>query len=267
MSAFCTAAVWEMDLPANDKIVLLKLADVADDNGQSIYMAQDTIAKQCGCSVRTVKRIFKKYTDSGLLKMVSLKRVKAQGCNMENHGDRESRATESRARESPNTLRGGLQDTPRGLHRDLRGVNLDSYSNLGDSFTTLQLAKLAFDEYCLLANELNLVLPRSLTGERKRKIEKRIKDQCEGNIEGWRDALDAIRRSNFLQGRNDSTWNVTLDWLIKSSTNFQKVTEGNYDDTTADGDNGAARLRRKQIYDALAEGMENRGTATGSSQP
>ena len=267
MSAFCTAAVWEMDLPANDKIVLLKLADVADDDGQSIYMAQDTIAKQCGCSVRTVKRIFKKYTDSGLLKMVSPAGSKHKAATWKIMVT-ESHVPQSHVPESHPIL---LEEDSKILLEDSietpRGVNLDSYSNLGDSFTTLQLAKLAFDEYCLLANELNLVLPRSLTGERKRKIEKRIKDQCEGNIEGWRDALDAIRRSNFLQGRNDSTWNVTLDWLIKSSTNFQKVTEGNYDDTTADGDNGAARLRRKQIYDALAEGMENRGTATGSSQP
>ena len=41
------------------------------------------------------------------------------------------------------------------------------------------------------------------------------------------DAIDRIRESNFLQGRNDRGWTITFDWLIKPN-NFPKVIEGNY---------------------------------------
>ena len=42
------------------------------------------------------------------------------------------------------------------------------------------------------------------------------------------EAIDRIRRSDFLQGHNNRGWIITFDWFIKPS-NFAKVYEGNYD--------------------------------------
>ena len=42
------------------------------------------------------------------------------------------------------------------------------------------------------------------------------------------EAIENIRESDFLQGRNDRGWMVTFDWFLLPS-NFQKVLEGNYD--------------------------------------
>lgn len=55
------AYVWAGQLPldlvgASAFRVLLKMADVADENGKGVWMSAGTIAKDLGCSTRTVQR-------------------------------------------------------------------------------------------------------------------------------------------------------------------------------------------------------------------
>ena len=42
-------------------------------------------------------------------------------------------------------------------------------------------------------------------------------------------AIDNIKHSTFLHGKNDKGWTITFDWFVKP-TNFVKVLEGNYTD-------------------------------------
>lgn len=42
------------------------------------------------------------------------------------------------------------------------------------------------------------------------------------------DAIDKIKMSDFLQGRNNKGWVITFDWFVLPN-NFLKVLEGNYD--------------------------------------
>jgi len=67
MSVKITALVWELSLPLPDKMVLLRMADYADDRGGSIYPAVATIAHYCEMSPRAVQYTLKKYLDDGLL--------------------------------------------------------------------------------------------------------------------------------------------------------------------------------------------------------
>lgn len=47
-------------------------------------------------------------------------------------------------------------------------------------------------------------------------------------IEGYRKAIDEIKRSDFLQGRHTGRpWEITFDWFVKPN-NFPKVLDGNY---------------------------------------
>ena len=258
-----------MDLPSNDKIVLLKLADVADDDGQSIYMAQDTIAKQCGCSVRTVKRIFKKYTDTGLLQMVS------PAGSMHKAATWQIMVTQSHVPEShvpqshPMTLRGDSRRSP-------RGVTLDSMTPLGDSYTTLQKDNVclslgdcmdAFDAFIAVADKhKNIPKPRDLTVARQKLLRQRLEDA--GGLSGWRDVLAQVEQSSFLTG-DAGPWVISFDWLCKQS-NFNKVREGNYHDRTnagTDRHNERKHEARKAIYAALSGELEDNGaSATGSKQ-
>lgn len=45
-------------------------------------------------------------------------------------------------------------------------------------------------------------------------------------------AIDRIKASEFLQGKNKNGWTITFDWFVLPN-NFHKVFEGNYDDKNA----------------------------------
>jgi hypothetical protein len=64
--------------------------------------------------------------------------------------------------------------------------------------------------------------------------------------------VDCIANSKFLQGDNDRNFKGTIDWVIKNESNFTKVLEDRYNDTTttnkpsptaSDRDETNARLR------------------------
>lgn len=67
MSVKVTTWVWEQDLPPNAKIVLLAVADHADDDGGNSYPSHDTLAKKTGFSTRQVKRVLDSLVEMGYL--------------------------------------------------------------------------------------------------------------------------------------------------------------------------------------------------------
>lgn len=60
--------VWEIPLPCSQKLVLLKLADNAHDDGLSARPGVPTIAKQCGLSERTVQYALRDLEAAGLIR-------------------------------------------------------------------------------------------------------------------------------------------------------------------------------------------------------
>jgi len=50
-----------------EKIVLLKMADCANDEGAGIWMSVPKMANQCGCTDRHVQNVIKKYVAAGVL--------------------------------------------------------------------------------------------------------------------------------------------------------------------------------------------------------
>lgn len=59
---------------------------------------------------------------------------------------------------------------------------------------------------------------------RKRWLDARIRQYGEAAI---MDAIENIKKSDFLQGKSDSGWSIKFDWFVKPN-NFSKVLEGNY---------------------------------------
>jgi hypothetical protein len=59
--------VWDMDIPANEKLVLLAYADHAHHDGTGIYPAIKTIMKKTGYSERSVQEITRSLEKNGLL--------------------------------------------------------------------------------------------------------------------------------------------------------------------------------------------------------
>lgn len=66
MSIKIMSAVWDLDLPRDEKIVLLAFADHADDDGVC-WPAVERIAQKCGYSPRSIQRKLGPLQDRGLL--------------------------------------------------------------------------------------------------------------------------------------------------------------------------------------------------------
>lgn len=64
MSIKLMTAVWEIDLPASDKLVLLALADCANDEG-GCWPSMATLVKKCSKGERTVQAAIKSLADAG----------------------------------------------------------------------------------------------------------------------------------------------------------------------------------------------------------
>ena len=71
MSIRLMSLVWDIAFPTHSqKLIALKLADYASDQGGSIFPAVNTIAAHVGCDERTVQRVLKSFRDAGVLHLV-----------------------------------------------------------------------------------------------------------------------------------------------------------------------------------------------------
>lgn len=61
--------VWRTDLPTVEKMVLLVIADHANDEGTQAYPAQVTIARKASISVRTVQRAVNSLVARGYIRL------------------------------------------------------------------------------------------------------------------------------------------------------------------------------------------------------
>lgn len=68
---------------------------------------------------------------------------------------------------------------------------------------------------------------QAITDSRKIKVKARI-NSLNLKAEDIIQAINNIKNSGFLQGKNDKGWVITFDWLFKDDTRFTKVLEGNY---------------------------------------
>ena len=62
------------------------------------------------------------------------------------------------------------------------------------------------------------------TTERYKSMRERIKEY---SLDDFLEAIDLIKKSDFLQGKNKKKWFISFDWFVKPN-NFPKVLEGNY---------------------------------------
>jgi uncharacterized protein YdaU (DUF1376 family) len=78
-------------------------------------------------------------------------------------------------------------------------------------------------------------VPKALSEVRRKKLEGRIR---ENGLDGWEEAVRKAEASRFLRGEAGRTFAFSFDWLVEPR-NFQKVTEGNYDDKPTNGGGGS----------------------------
>lgn len=118
-------------------------------------------------------------------------------------------------------------DLDRDLDRDLE-KDIDSVSDKSDTLSV----RTDIEQVITIWNELDglgdIKAIRGIgdTGDRKRLTIARLKEY---GVDGFRNAVERIKVSDFLQGKhNGKPWAITFDWMIRPN-NFPKVLEGNYD--------------------------------------
>lgn len=88
----------------------------------------------------------------------------------------------------------------------------------------------AFEAWNLLAKDIGVKSIISLSDSRKQKLSKRIAEQ---SIDGFMQAMDAARRSDWLRIEKPAFF--TFDWVISNETNILKLLEGNFEKRTSNG--------------------------------
>jgi len=115
MSIKVMSWVWEQDLPPLDKIVLMAIADHADDDGYA-WPGMKRIAEKCSMEKRTVQRHVEKLQEQQLLKVESRQRndgsSSSNGYTVVMDGTKEEGVAESHPPMSGMTPPHGTDDTP-----------------------------------------------------------------------------------------------------------------------------------------------------------
>lgn len=94
-----------------------------------------------------------------------------------------------------------------------------------------------YQDIVRLWNETCLTLPKvkTLNDSRRTKIRCRLTEggcKTKEDMLSWaRDIFTMCEQSDFLRGGNSSNWTATFDWVFENSTNWVKVSEGNYANT------------------------------------
>ena len=117
----------------------------------------------------------------------------------------------------------------------------------------------AFKLWNHLADELGLPKAQKLTKARIPKIKARLRD-C-GGLDGWCVALDKVRNAEWMRGKNERGWRVSLDFLLKESS-FTKLLEGAYDNDETRNDQSHTKRHnqwdRKRAFLAGASRLNDR---------
>lgn len=103
-------------------------------------------------------------------------------------------------------------------------ISLSPSGDLPPSEFSRGSVRWAVRAYNETASACGLPIATKVTKEREKGVKARLDDF---GPDGWERALANVRRSSFLQGRNDRGWVANLDFLIQP-LRFPKVHDGSY---------------------------------------
>lgn len=125
-----------------------------------------------------------------------------------------------------------IVDTQDRLGKDRLEIDKDSIEIDKDSIISSSKSDVIIEKW----NSLGLQKLSSINygTNRYKLLNKRI---AEYGMDKMLEAIEKIKNSSFLQGKNDKGWTINFDWFVKPN-NFPKVLEGNYDDKERNSNNG-----------------------------
>lgn len=214
--------VWSLELPDSQKIVLLALADCANDEGHC-WPSMATLAKKCSKGERTVQGVIKELVEAGHL---TRREVVGKGCNYTLHprSDCAPQSPHPRSEQQapPQTLRptpAAAADKPSRNHQE---PSLVKSPPSDDAPLTVEEVVEDWNE---MAADLGLPVVHKITTARRRAFKARLREYPA--LADWSRAFDCIRKAPWMHGNNDRDWRADFDFLLQAKS-FTKLTEEAY---------------------------------------
>lgn len=208
------SVVWDLDLPPGEKLVLLALADQANDQGTQCWPSVATIGRRSGQGERTVRR--------------ALADLETKGHITRDHRDGTSTQYRIHPCQSGTPDKSApLPKTPKTPAKLAPKPPLPVSSDDKSSSPALQPEHVV-EAWNALAVRHGLAQVKKLTKGRLKSLKARI---AEHTIEDFTEAIAAIERAPFLLGDSKGGWRADFDFFVQPSS-FVKLIEGSYDRAT-----------------------------------
>lgn len=202
--------VWSLDLPDSDKIVLLALADCANDEGHCWPSVRSLMAK-CSKSDRTIQAAIKRLVDAGHL---TRREVIGKGCNYTVHPRRDGAPENASPRNSFPPK--GTAGTPEAAS--------DKPSRTINSETKVSSERV-IEAWNEMAKTTGLSAVQVLDASRRQSLRLRLKEH---GIDVLLGAIRSIGSSPWLRGEGRETnWRPDFDFFL-SPSKLRRVIEGFY---------------------------------------
>lgn len=235
MSVRVMTLVWSLDLPDSDKLVLLALADCANDEGHC-WPSVASLVRKCSKSERTIQGSIKRLVDEGHL---IRREVPGKGCNY-------TVLPRSSCAPAKNAPPQGAASTP--------AAAADKPSR-----TTSSEAKASSDRviahWNFVAKANGFHKAEVLDASRRQTIRLRIKEHGEDRLKL---AFDRLAGSSWMKGEGrDSKWKPDLDFALRPAT-LRKALEGAYGEdekperrTWNEDEQRASQLHTADLYERM----------------
>jgi len=222
MSIALMTVVWAIDLPDSQKLVLLALADAANDEGHC-WPSMASLARKCSKGERTVQGVIKALETAG---HITRRENPGKGCDYLVH-PRSGCAPQkphprSERRKPPQPLRttpAAAADKPKENHKEPSKGKVAASDDAPLSVNEL------VSDWNEFAAPLGLRQVVVLSDARRKKAASRLKRFPD--IKLWRRAFSNIRGSPFCLGENERGWKADFDFLLQDKS-FAKLIEGSY---------------------------------------
>lgn len=247
MSNRLLSLAWKVPVSAMAKLVLVRLADRADDQGHC-WPSIASLARDTGANDRTVQRALRTLRDAGHVDWM------AGNSNVANkyhvhpivpeggwHSDTPTAEDCDNGSGTATPLgladchQGGGTLPPEGWHSDQPTIIEPSDEPSGEPSFSARAIAVSADHvnftpesvsagWNQVAGKFDLCQVRKLTEPLRSALAANMREYT---ADDWREALAAIAQSDFLSGRRGD-FQASMEWLLKAD-NFAKVLVGTYD--------------------------------------
>ncbi|MBH9537511.1 helix-turn-helix domain-containing protein [Novosphingopyxis sp. YJ-S2-01] len=216
MSVRVMSKVWEIDLPDSEKIVLLALADAANDEG-TCWPSMKTLATKCSKSDRTVQGAIQTLCKKGLL---NRKERLGKGCLYTVLPDTPDAANTPEAASPPKPLhpRSEGGETPEAASDKPSRTIIEPKGSVSEADEAIQI-------YLEAAKRCRWPGMRKVSQSRRKKLALRL---GEVGLDGWREAIARAEKSGLLGAGDPPRW-FDFDFLVRNEDDIIKLLEGKYD--------------------------------------